>query len=302
MDEVIAQLMGHRGLRHRRGGWPTSSQTRSPPSRASTKTPPRSCRPAPATTSRRRPPSWTRKRRGFGVEDAVLEIDGVTLPIAVALGAGDVKTVEDLAGLVPDDIRGYFENKDGERVRQPGVLESFNMSPDDAEALIMRARVAMVLDRGARSRSPNTEAEEVEQTEEERVFGGGSVGPGPGHRRGRVAACFGTRRRGPPRLTNDDCRKLYPLVILRRRRSRRLEGTHTPWDAEERRDRERARHRLGRGHARGAADPVRRRPRGRRPRPVAQAAGPRHVGGGHPPGGGDRGAQGRFLAIGPRPS
>ncbi|MGA0602481.1 transcription termination factor NusA [Caulobacter sp. KR2-114] len=83
------------------------------------------------------------KRRELGVEDAVLEIEGVSLPIAVALGQGDVKTVEDLAGLVPDDIRGYYESKDGERVREPGILESFNLSAEDAEALIMRARVAM---------------------------------------------------------------------------------------------------------------------------------------------------------------
>ena len=62
--------------------------------------------------------------------------------MAVALGEGEVKTVEDLAGLVPDDLRGWFETKDGERVREPGVLESFNLSPEDAEALIMRARVA----------------------------------------------------------------------------------------------------------------------------------------------------------------
>jgi N utilization substance protein A len=83
------------------------------------------------------------RRVELGVEDAVLEIDGVTLPMAVALGEGDVKTVEDLAGLVPDDLRGWFENKDGERVREPGILEAFALSPDDAEALIMRARVVM---------------------------------------------------------------------------------------------------------------------------------------------------------------
>jgi len=83
------------------------------------------------------------KRRELGVEDGLLEIEGVTLPIAVALGQGETKTVEDLAGLVPDDLRGWFETKNGERVRQPGALESFNLSPDDAEALIMRARVAM---------------------------------------------------------------------------------------------------------------------------------------------------------------
>jgi N utilization substance protein A len=83
------------------------------------------------------------KRRELGVEDAVLEIEGVTLPMAVALGEGDVKTVEDFAGLVPDDLRGWFETRNGERVREPGILESFGLDPQDAEALIMRARVAM---------------------------------------------------------------------------------------------------------------------------------------------------------------
>ena len=83
------------------------------------------------------------KRRELGVEDSLLEVEGVTLPISVALGEGGVKTVEDLAGLVPDDLRGWFENKGGERVREAGVLESFNLSPDDAEALVMRARIAM---------------------------------------------------------------------------------------------------------------------------------------------------------------
>jgi N utilization substance protein A len=83
------------------------------------------------------------KRKELGVEDALLEIEGITLPMAVALGAADTKTVEDLAGLVPDDLRGWFESKGGERVRQPGALETFTLSPEDAEALIMRARVAM---------------------------------------------------------------------------------------------------------------------------------------------------------------
>ncbi len=83
------------------------------------------------------------KRRELGVDDALLDVEGVTLPISVSLGEGGVKTVEDLAGLVPDDLRGWFESKNGERVREAGILESFNLSADDAEALIMRARVAM---------------------------------------------------------------------------------------------------------------------------------------------------------------
>jgi N utilization substance protein A len=85
---------------------------------------------------------YDEKRRELGVDDALLDVEGVTLPMSVALGEGDVKTLEDLAGLVPDDLRGWFETKDGERVREPGVLESFGLSADAAEALIMRARVA----------------------------------------------------------------------------------------------------------------------------------------------------------------
>ncbi|WP_421933649.1 transcription termination factor NusA [Phenylobacterium sp.] len=110
------------------------------------------------------------KRREYGVDDALLEIEGVTLPVAVALGAGDVKTVEDLAGLIPDDLRGWFESKDGERVREPGILEAFGLDAADAEALIMRARVAM----GWIEAPPEPEVEEaapVELTEEEQVFG-----------------------------------------------------------------------------------------------------------------------------------
>ncbi|HLZ74918.1 transcription termination factor NusA, partial [Phenylobacterium sp.] len=103
------------------------------------------------------------KRNELGVEDGLLEIEGVTLPIAVALGEGGVKTVEDLADLVPDDLRGWFETKNGERVRETGILEAFGLEPADAEALIMRARVAM----GWIEAPPEPEPEEeaVEDTE-----------------------------------------------------------------------------------------------------------------------------------------
>ena len=59
----------------------------------------------------------------------------------VALGKDDVKTVEDFAGSVPDDLTGYVERKDGESKRFPGALEGFGLSRADAEAMIMAARV-----------------------------------------------------------------------------------------------------------------------------------------------------------------
>jgi N utilization substance protein A len=107
------------------------------------------------------------KRVELGVEDALLEIEGVTLPIAVALGEGDVKTVENLADLVPDDLRGWFETKNGERVREPGILEAFSLEPADAEALIMRARVVMgwVEAPPEPEAEPEAEGEPIEETE-----------------------------------------------------------------------------------------------------------------------------------------
>ena len=105
------------------------------------------------------------KRRELGVEDALLDIEGLTLAMSVALGEAGVKTVEDLAGLVPDDLRGWYETKNGERVREPGALESFNISAEDAEALIMRARVAMGWIEPEPEPEPDLEATEGEARE-----------------------------------------------------------------------------------------------------------------------------------------
>ncbi len=82
------------------------------------------------------------KRKELGVEDALAAVPGLTAPMLVTLGQKGVKTLDDFAGLVADDIRGYFETKNGERVREPGVLEEFQLSQEAADDLIMAARVA----------------------------------------------------------------------------------------------------------------------------------------------------------------
>ncbi|WP_298915090.1 transcription termination factor NusA [uncultured Algimonas sp.] len=81
------------------------------------------------------------RRTELGVEDGVLEIDGLTLPMAVIFGENEIFTVEDVAGLVPDDLTGYTEFKDGERVREPGLFDGMKYSAEEATDLIMRARV-----------------------------------------------------------------------------------------------------------------------------------------------------------------
>jgi N utilization substance protein A len=59
----------------------------------------------------------------------------------VALGENGIKTIEDFAGCASDDLLGYTEMKDKERVRVPGALDGFDLTADDVNALIMNARV-----------------------------------------------------------------------------------------------------------------------------------------------------------------
>jgi N utilization substance protein A len=82
------------------------------------------------------------RRTALGVEDALASSPGVTLAMAVTLGENDVKTLEDFAGLVADDLRGWYETKSGERVRQPGILDKYGLTEDQANDLILQARVA----------------------------------------------------------------------------------------------------------------------------------------------------------------
>jgi N utilization substance protein A len=81
------------------------------------------------------------KRKELGVEDALKDVAGITTKMLVALGENGVKTVEDLAGCATDDLTGWTERKDGESKHEPGYLEGFDISREDAEALIMQARL-----------------------------------------------------------------------------------------------------------------------------------------------------------------
>jgi N utilization substance protein A len=81
------------------------------------------------------------KRKELGVEDALREVPGVTSRMLVAFGENDIKTVEDLAGCATDDLTGWVERKDGEAVRHAGILDGFNIEREEAEAIVMQARV-----------------------------------------------------------------------------------------------------------------------------------------------------------------
>jgi N utilization substance protein A len=81
------------------------------------------------------------RRRELGVDDALKDVPGITTAMLVKLGENDVKTVEDLAGCATDDLVGWSERKDGETTKTPGFLDGFDLSREQAESLIMQARV-----------------------------------------------------------------------------------------------------------------------------------------------------------------
>ena len=55
--------------------------------------------------------------------------------------ANGIKTMKTLPGRATDDLFGWSERKDGETTRYPGILDGFDLTRDEVEALIMQARV-----------------------------------------------------------------------------------------------------------------------------------------------------------------
>ena len=82
------------------------------------------------------------RRKELGVEDGLLDIEGLDLKMIVTLGENGIKTVEDFAGCVTDDLTGWTERVDGEKKHYDGILEAYKLKGEDAEKLIMRARIA----------------------------------------------------------------------------------------------------------------------------------------------------------------
>jgi N utilization substance protein A len=81
------------------------------------------------------------KRKALGVADQLAEVPGITTAMLVTLGESGIKTVEDLADCATDDLAGWSERKDKETVRHDGILDSFGLSKNQIEDVILAARV-----------------------------------------------------------------------------------------------------------------------------------------------------------------
>ena len=81
------------------------------------------------------------QRKEMGVADELAAMEGLTPAMLVRLGENDIKSLEDFAGCVTDDLIGWFETVERRRVRQEGILDGFDINAEEAENMIMAARV-----------------------------------------------------------------------------------------------------------------------------------------------------------------
>ena len=83
------------------------------------------------------------RARGLGAEDSLIEFEGLTPQMVEALAEDDVKTLEDFATCADWELAGGWTTVDGERVKDDGVLEKFDVSLEEAQTLVMTARIQL---------------------------------------------------------------------------------------------------------------------------------------------------------------
>ncbi len=83
------------------------------------------------------------RARELGVEDSLVNFEGLTPQMIEALAEDGIKTVEDFATCADWELAGGWTVVDGERVKDDGILEKFDMSLEEAQNLIMTARVML---------------------------------------------------------------------------------------------------------------------------------------------------------------
>ncbi len=81
--------------------------------------------------------------RALGVEDSLVNFEGLTPQMLEALAKDDIKTLEDFATCADWELAGGWTTVNGARVKDEGVLEQFDVSLEEAQHLVMTARVML---------------------------------------------------------------------------------------------------------------------------------------------------------------
>ena len=79
----------------------------------------------------------------LGVEESLINFEGLSPQMLEALGEDGVKTLDEFATCADWELAGGWTTVDGERVKDDGILEKFDVSLEEAQDLVMTARVML---------------------------------------------------------------------------------------------------------------------------------------------------------------
>ena len=83
------------------------------------------------------------RAKELGVEQSLIDFEGLTPQMLEALGEDGVKTLEDFATCADWELAGGWTTVNGERVKDQGLLEKFDVSLEEAQHMVMTARVQL---------------------------------------------------------------------------------------------------------------------------------------------------------------
>ena len=83
------------------------------------------------------------RAKELGVEESLINFEGLSPQMLEALAEDGVKTLDEFATCADWELAGGWTTVDGERVKDDGVLEKFDVSLEEAQDLVMTARVML---------------------------------------------------------------------------------------------------------------------------------------------------------------
>ena len=83
------------------------------------------------------------RARELGADDSLLGFEGLTPQMVEALAEDGIKTLEDFATCADWELAGGWTTVDGQRVKDDGLLEKFDVALEEAQTMVMTARVML---------------------------------------------------------------------------------------------------------------------------------------------------------------
>ncbi len=81
--------------------------------------------------------------RELGVQDSLVNFEGLTPQMIEALAEDGVLSLEDFATCADWELAGGWTTVDGERQKDDGLLEKFDVNLEEAQNMVMTARIQL---------------------------------------------------------------------------------------------------------------------------------------------------------------